>query len=129
MTHPRSAPLLFALAGACLLAAVWMPGNWWQWLLTATIITFAGAYSLGEPRATNEHPPHDHPGPDGRQHPHVAVVILDEDNRETGRAVLPHATVSVEYPQQPAPDSDTYQVRVTSPSSIRFSPPSAFDRA
>lgn len=30
-------------AGAALLAAIWAPGQWWQWLLTAAVLFVVGA--------------------------------------------------------------------------------------
>lgn len=38
---------LIAVAALAALAAIWLPGQWWQWLLTGIVALFAGAAILG----------------------------------------------------------------------------------
>lgn len=38
---------LIALTGIALLAAIWAPGTWWQWLATAAITLLAAGFILG----------------------------------------------------------------------------------
>lgn len=35
--------ILLTAAGLAVLAAVWAPGTWWQWAITATVLLLAGA--------------------------------------------------------------------------------------
>lgn len=35
--------VLLTAAGAAVLAAVWAPGAWWQWAITALVLLLAGA--------------------------------------------------------------------------------------
>lgn len=40
--------LLMTLTAATLLAAIWAPGHWWQWLLTGAVFLYGGSYCLSE---------------------------------------------------------------------------------
>lgn len=45
--------ILLATAAAAVLAAVWAPGAWWQWTITALVLFLAGAgtgAASGKPR-------------------------------------------------------------------------------
>lgn len=39
--------ILLTASALALLAAVWAPGAWWQWLITAIVLLFAGAACAG----------------------------------------------------------------------------------
>lgn len=47
--------VLLIASGASVLAAVWLPGNWWQWAITALVLLFAGA-GTGGAAAKRRHP-------------------------------------------------------------------------
>lgn len=38
---------LVTIAALAALAAIWLPGQWWQWLLTGVVALFVGAAILG----------------------------------------------------------------------------------
>ncbi|WP_157063316.1 hypothetical protein [Luteipulveratus mongoliensis] len=40
--------VLMTLAGMCLLAAIWLLGSWWQWLLTGLVLTFLAGFANSE---------------------------------------------------------------------------------
>ncbi|MGO2362179.1 MAG: hypothetical protein ACTH6N_13755 [Brachybacterium tyrofermentans] len=39
--------VLLIASGAAVLAAVWVPGAWWQWAITALVLLLAGAGTGG----------------------------------------------------------------------------------
>ena len=45
MTYRTVSNLLLLAAAACLLAAIWAPGAWWQWLATGLVALIGGAYA------------------------------------------------------------------------------------
>lgn len=50
--------LLISAAVAALLAAIWAPGPWWSWLLTAIVLLFAGAALIGPTVPDETYDPH-----------------------------------------------------------------------
>lgn len=52
MKHLARATL--TLAVLALLAAIWAPGPWWSWLLTALVLLFAGAGLAGADNTDDE---------------------------------------------------------------------------
>lgn len=44
----RFGSILMAVAFVAVLAAIWAPGGWLRWLLTALLLFFVGAVFLGQ---------------------------------------------------------------------------------
>lgn len=48
MTMRNFGKTLLVASALCILAAIWLPGAWWQWLCTGLLVGFAGAAILGQ---------------------------------------------------------------------------------
>ena len=76
------APAILTLAVLSLLAAIWAPGPWWSWLLTAVVLLFVGAGLAGPAHTDNE------PAPTGNStgpHIHITTEDVQQYKRQYGR--------------------------------------------
>lgn len=76
--------IILTLSALALLAAIWAPGTWWQWLFTAFVLLFIGAAIAGQHTNRDSAPQHDK----DMQFPPATAVRNDTDRPE--RIVRPN---------------------------------------